>query len=237
MKIHLTYIAIITGLVLLALFLFDRLQKKQHEAEDLMSSAIEKDAIIKYHTNKLGQTVAEKDAAILQTKQIAQAYPKIVDDLNKQFDIKFKDMRAYISNQFSAHGEGNTTVNHYHYTDSAGVNRSYLNLKVSDGYLSFRAKVYDSLHAHYDYDYLDTAKTVISVKKKWMFGTEKYYSTTIFSNRNSRITGTTNVLVDNIRDKRWGVFIGVSYLPFMYGRPWTDQVQPTIGVGYVIKKF
>lgn len=231
MRTNITYLAIIIGLALIAIFLFDRLQNKIHEANDLKSSVIEKDAIIEYHKNKLGQTVAQKDAAILQTKQIAEAYPKIVEDLTKQFDIKLKDMRAYISNQFDAHGQGNTTVNHYHYTDSAGVSRSYLNLKVSDGYLSFRAKVYDSLNAPYTYDYMDTAKTVISAKKKWVLGDEKYYSTTIFSNKNAKITGTTNVLVDNVRDKRWVISAGVSYLPL------TSQVQPTITFGYALIKF
>lgn len=237
MKTHAIYFGILlivllaSGSILLAL-------KRANIALDHKDSIIaEKDTIIHYRTNQYNQVVAEKNAAVATTKEIAKAYPLVVEELKKEFDIKLRDMRAYVRNEFVAQGHGNSTINNHYYTDSLGNQHTSWTLRASDGYLDFRANVMDSLNAPYQYHYGDTATTVFHGKKTWFLGNEKMYSSTRFRNPNSRVVNATNILVDNYRDRRWVLGVGISYLPLMYKERWTMQVQPSVTFSYALLKF
>ena len=162
--------------------------------------------------------------------QIAAAYPEIVKELKEEFDVKLKDMEVYIKNEFKAQGSGNGTVIHNHYTDSSGTTVPYWEVKAFDGYLDFSGKVSDSLSMDYKYTYTDTITTVISTKKKWFLGKETTYANSMLRNKNAKVTGATNVMVDK-KDKRFVIYVGVGYDPFMG--------QPTISVGggFALIKF
>jgi dihydropteroate synthase len=151
--------------------------------------------------------------------------------LKEEFNIKMKNLEAYVRNEFKAQGSGNSVVHNHYTTDSTGKRYPYWELKATDGYLDFRASVYDSLHAPYTYSYSDTITTAIAVKKKWLgIGRDKLYATSMLKNPNAKVVGTTNLLVDH-KDKRFGVMVFGGYDPFH------NQVVGGVGVGYTILKL
>lgn len=215
MKTHLYYLSGIIGLAVLVYILWSQLESSKSALRQANSVIAEKNAEIQYRTNREGRIIAEKQAAEIRAKELEKMYPQVYDEIKKDFDLKIKNLRAYIKNEFEARGSGTGEVTHNHYYDSA-ENRvvRFRDFKMDDGYLKFKTRLYDSLsNALYEYVYSDTASTVIDARKKWLFGKEQLYASTMFKNPNAKITGTTNILVNNYRDKRlsfgisagWGV--------------------------------
>lgn len=169
---------------------------------------------------------------LVKFADFADAYPKFAEKLTDEFNIKIKrDLKAYIHAEFQARGSGEATVinNHYAIPDSSGRTPQW-EMKASDGYLSFRATVYDSLHAPYSYTYDDTLQYAFHMKRKWLLGKEKLYGSGMLSNKKARITKSTAVLINDFKDKRFGVgpFVGVDY-----------RLQATFGISvhYSLFKF
>ena len=233
MKTHFFYIACILVCAAIIFYMDKRLARVEREASSYASALVEKEAEVTYYRNERGRIIAQKEAAVLTSQEIAKAYPKVIEEMKKEFDIKLKDMKAYVRNEFEARGSGNSTIHNHYVIDSTGRRVPVWEMRVSDGYLDFRSTVIDSLHAPYTYSYTDTATTVISRKKKWLFGKESLYSSTMFRNPNAKVTGTTNILVNNYKDKRWVISIGASYVPFSE----SGKFQPTITAGYALFKF
>ncbi len=233
MKREIIYLFIIILLILFIGWGYNLLRKSR-DNERLKESVIaEKNDVIKYHVNQEGKMLGEKHAAELHAKDLERMYPEVYADLEKSFNIKVKDLKAYIKNEFAAHGEGQGTVVHNNYYDSTnGRTIRFLDFSMDDKYLNFNARVFDSLKfSPYKYVYTDTAQNVISAKRKWFLGKEHLYSTTMFSNPNAKITGTTNILVKGYKDKRWAVSLTGGYDPL------NNRPAIVIGVGYSIFKF
>lgn len=231
MKLHLTYITIITTMALAIFFLFDRWHKAVHKTEEQQSILTEKQDSIRYHKNKFNQVVSEKKSADITTKEFQDFYKSETAKLKDQLDINAKNIKAYMDAKFVAAGHGQGTVIHNHYIDSTGRTQDSTSLSVADGHLSFHATIYDSLHLHYKYTYSDSMTFAISVKKKWFLGKESLYGSGVFGNQNTKITHSTSVLIKDYRDKRWVVSAGVSYNPFI------NQFQPALHFGYALFKF
>lgn len=210
--------------------LFHWATELQDKTNDLESVIREKDSEIEYRRTREGRIVASKDAAELRAQEIANNYPKIVDELKKDFDIKIKNLKAYIRSEVGAQGQGTGEItNHYHLSDST---RRFREFTMDDGYLSFRTTLYDTaVQAPYQYTYSDTITTVIHGKRKWILGNERLYSSSMLRNPNARVTGMTNIMVDSHRDKRWCLSVGASYDPF------SNSVRPGVNFGYALFKF
>jgi hypothetical protein len=232
MKLHITYITIITAMAMAIFFLLDRWNKskqKTHEQEQILT---EKQDSIRYHKNKYDQVVSEKKSADITTKEFKDYYKAETQKLKDQLGITAKDLRAYMDAKFTTIGKGNTTVVHNHYIDSTGRAQDSTSLQISDGYLALRASISDSTRmAKYLYTYSDSMTFAISVKKKWFLGNETLYGSGVFGNPNTKITHSTSVLIKDYRDKRWVVSAGVSYNPFM------NQFVPAVHFGYALIKF
>jgi len=207
------FFVVIAALIILLTFQSIRLQKAQTSVEQKESVIAEKNAIIEYHVNEKGQIVAQKQAAEIRAKDLEDAYPKIYESLKRDMDVKIKDLKAFVQNEFEARGSGTGSVTNNNYYDSAsGKNIRFKDFHMSDGYLTFDTRLYDSLQsALYTYVYSDTAKTAIHAKRKWFLASEKLYATTVFSNPNAKITGTTNILVKDYRDKRFSIGISAGW--------------------------
>ena len=233
MRTHATYIATIAVLLVVLFFVYDRWQKANKESKLKDSVIAEKNAAITYWVNENGKTVAQKEAAELRAKDLETLYPKVYESITKEFDVKVKNLKAYIENQFAAQGSGTGTVTNNHYYDSASRKTvRFRDFSMDDGYLKFDTRLYDSLASSlYSYNYTDTAKTVIHTKKKHLFAKEQLFASTIFSNPNAKITGTTNILVDSYKDKRWVLSAGAYFDPIRldYGL--------SINFGYALLKF
>lgn len=231
MNLHGRYLLIIALLIGLLFFLYDRWLAASDIAHQRESIITEKNDEIEYRKTKEQRLIADKKAAEITTAELAKSYPKLAEEIKKDFDIKLKDIRAYIRSEFEARGSGNSVVTNNHYYDSLGNKIDYLDVKVSDGYLDFQARVYDSLNAPYEYLYQDTISTVVSTRKKWFLGSEHLYASSMFKNKNAKVTGMTNVLIKNHRDKRWVISAGVAYNPF------DNSFYPAVHAGYALIKF
>ncbi len=209
---HKFYLIIIAMFLLIIIGSGLYLEHLYGKTKSLSSALDEKNAELTYRTNYEGKLIADKQVAELRVKDLEQAYPKLAESIVKDFDIKLKNLRTYIQAEFSAHGQGESSITNNYYTDSSGVQKSYWQLKAADGYLDFQADVYDSLHAPYKYVYTDTIKYAFSLQGKW-YQKKKLYGSGLLSNKNAKITNSTNILVKDYKDKRFGIgpYVGVDY--------------------------
>jgi len=227
-------IIIIAVLLVLCIGLVVRIQGLQDKNSRYESVIREKTDSIKYHVNENGRVVAEKAAAVVTTHEMMKLYKDEIADIRKDFDIKAKDIKAFVRAEIQAQGSGTATIINNHYVDSTGRQVRAKNFAFSDGYLSFKSTIFDSLTTAFStYTYSDTLTYVFSTKKKWLLGKEQLYGSGQLSNKNAKITSATNVLVKDYKDKRWVVSAGVSYVPFGEGM----KVQPTVSFGYALFKF
>lgn len=220
---------IIAILLLLLALGFAAMHIRRINAENKSKDTIiaEKNDSIRYHKNETGRVVAEKLAAEATAKELAAAYPKLKEELLREFDVKLKDVKAYVKNTFQATGSGNAEIhNHYTLTDSSGRKVPYWELRVQDGYLDFRTTVIDSLHSPYSYAYTDTITTVFATKREHWYSKRKLYASSSLKNKNAKVIGTTNMLVKDYKDQRFILTVGVSYLPF------ENRWGPSINFGY-----
>lgn len=190
----------------------------------------EKNAEIAYRVNKEGKIIADKVAAEMRAKDLAAAYPELANQIRKEMGIELKNLKVAIVNEIQAKGSGVSTITNNHYIDSTGKEQDSTNLDVSDGHLSFHATIFDNNYAPYDYSYTDSITTAMYMKKKWFMGNEKLYSSSMLSNKNAKVTSSTNILMKDYRDKRFGIgpYIGYSI---------RGQVDVGIGLHYDLFKF
>jgi hypothetical protein len=230
MNKDLLYLVVIGVLVGASFFFYDQWQKSLETVRQKESIITEQSAEIKYRKTKEERIIATKDAAVLSSQEIAKAYPQVIEQLKKEFDIKLKDVRAYIRNEFEARGQGVSTITNY-YVDSAGNKIDSRELLFDDGYLMFRSVLDSSSHAMSTYVYRDTISTILSTKKKWFLGNEKMYASSMLQNKNALVTGSTNLMVSTYRDKRWTLSAGAYY----------DPIRQDYGLGiifgYALIKF
>jgi hypothetical protein len=234
MRQHLTYLGLIALLILVCIFFASQWIHSAGVIGEQKSIIAEKTAQIEYHVNEKGKIIAEKVAAEASLKELSKAYPDLARELKDDFDVKMKQMKAYIRNEFEARGSGmsNITNNYYDTITKKNVQR----LEFNDGYLDFSALIDSTNHALSTYVYSDTVRTVIHTKKKWFMGSEKLYASSSLSNPSARVNGTTNLLLKN-RDKRWVVSAGVSWAP-VSAEGWNArQFVPTVTFGYALIKF
>lgn len=227
------YWAAIAMLLFLFVFLQLRYEHERQKNSQLNTVISEKNDSLHYHRNEQGRLIAEKVAAEVRYQDLQKAYPEIAESIRKEFDLKLKDVKVFIRNEFAARGEGKGSVVTNNYYDST-THRTirFKDFSMDDGYLKFDTRLYDSLSsALYSYIYSDTSNTVVHSKKKWLFGKEQLYSSTMFSNPNAKVVNSTNVLINNYRDKRFNISIGV------YGDPFRMTWGPAVTVGYSLIKF
>lgn len=228
MKLNLT-LAVLTCLIAILLTLTYAALLKQKDLNQQKDSIInEKEAKIQYHINENGRIVAEKVAAEASVKEITKAYPQLAHQLQRDFDIKIKNLKTYIRNEFEVRGSGEAQVTNKYY-DTART-ATYRKLNFSDGYLSFESFIDSTNTAMASYSYRDTVTTTIYSKKKWLFGKERIYGASTFANKNAKSNVATNILV-KARDKRFVIMVGGYYDPFK------KQYGTGIHLGYSLIRF
>lgn len=233
MKSNVPYIIVILILLFLAGWFYMELQEVKASDERKDTVIAEKNAEIKYRENEKGQIVAEKNAAIVSKKELEDAYPKIAEEIKNDFDLKLKNIRAFIKNEFEVRGQGTGTITNNHYFDSTSRKTvRFRDFKMNDGFLKFETKLFDSLTtSQYSYVYTDTISTTVHTKKNWIFGKSQLYASSILSNPNAKVVGTTNILINSYKDKRFSVGPSIIYNPI------DNKINIGIGISYSLLKF
>lgn len=224
----LLYISII---LVLAVALHYTYREKQHSADSFQEAIDERDAQIKSFKNENGKVAYYKRAAELAHGDLKKLYPNLYKSIKADLDVQAKDLKAYIQNEFSASGSGKASITNNYYSSDSGQTKKVGNLAISDGWLTLKATIIDSLNVPYSYVYTDTIKQSISVKRNWLFGKERLFGSAVLSNPNSKITNSKNILMTDYKDKRIGIGVGALYFPG------TNEIRIGLGIQYNLIKF
>lgn len=201
---------IIAALLFISGFLFFRLRKSSAESDRKDTIIQEKESVARHWQTESGRNAMEKQAAIASEKEFRDSYPKFVDELKQEFNVKVKDLKAYVKAEFEVRGNGQGDISNTYLIDSAG--RRYKEFNMDDKYLTFRTILFDSaIHAPYDYTYRDTLTYGFTVKKKWFLGKETLYGFGGLRNPEAKIIKSTNVLIEDFKDKRFSIGPYVGY--------------------------
>lgn len=103
---------------------------------------------------------------------------------------------------------------------------------IDDGYLSLMSEIYSQDRAPYEYTYRDTVKTVFHMKGK-LLQKKQLYSSSMLSNKNATVVGSQAILVNEFKDKRWGIGPSVSYGVGPDGLNWNVGIS----IHYSVIKF
>lgn len=220
----------IAVLILLSGFLYTEIRKLKAESDRKDTIIAEKTDSVRHWKTESGRQAIEKTAAIATAKEFKEAYPKFAEELKKEFDVKVKDLKAFVRAEFQARGEGTGSISNTYYVDSTG--QRYKEFTMDDGYLKFRTTLFDSLTmAPYQYTYGDTLTYGFRTKKKWFLGNEKLYGFGGLKNPQAKIINATNVLIDDYKDKRFvvGPYVGYSISG--------NRVDFGVSLTYAIWKF
>jgi len=220
--------------ILMAIMLFilwDLYQGQRRSSESKSSIIREKDSEIEYRKTKEGKIIAEKEAAEARAKDLSEAYPRLAKVLTDQMDIRLKNLRSSIQAEFRAMNSGSSSIVHDTIWKEGKVT-VVDSVKINDHYLSFLGGFNaDRSTLNWKYSYTDSITIALHVKKKWLFGNEKLYTSFSLSNPNSKVTNATSVHIQEHRDKRWVISTGISYDPFR------NQFSPSVNFGYALVKF
>lgn len=209
---YLIIIAILLAFMILALL---HIHEQDHRTRGLESALNERDAQLITYRSANGKLISEKQVAQLRVKELQDAYPKLETEL-QQMKVKVKNLQAYSKQEFVSEGSGQLKVTHIPYDTASFVWETFTTgtpqtkfqpfaVVVQDGYLDFQAEVYDSLNAPYHYQYRDTITTVFHFKRKWFMGRKTLYSSSMLQNPEAKVISSTNILVKEYHDKRFGI--------------------------------
>lgn len=162
------------------------------------------------YRNDNGRLLSQVSAAEIRAKDIEKQLPEVYASLKKDFDIKSRNLRAYMQAEFVARGSGNATITKIDTVLQTNSKFEPFAVIVQDGYLSLQADVYDSLTAPYEYEYADTIKYAFHMKGKFL-QRKQLYGTGMLSNPNAMIVNSDAVLVNEFKDKRWGIGPALTY--------------------------
>lgn len=221
---------LVAVLLVLSGWLFVELRKMKAELNRKDTIIAEKEGQVTHWKTESGRNAIEKDAAIATAKEFKEAYPKFTEELKNEFDVKWRDMRAFVRAEFQAQGKGTGAISNTYYIDSAG--QRYKEFNMDDGYLKFRTTLFDSMTmAPYQYTYGDTLTYGFNVRRKWFLGKERLYGFGGLKNPQAKIIGATNVLIDEFKDKRFslGPYVGYSFTQ--------NRVDFGVSLQYSIWKF
>lgn len=225
---HTYYIAIIIILLIPIGYSISIIQDQQQRLHDKDTQLNEHTAEISYRKSKEGKLIADKLAAETRANDLATAYPALAQTISKEMDIKLKNLRLAMQAEFTAHGEGMSSITNNYY-DSAGTKVLRRQLQFDDGYLGFHADLTSGVSK---YDYTDTLTYAFNMCGRW-WERKKLYGSGMLQNKQAKITGSTSVMVKEYKDKRWGIG---PYIGYGVGR---DGLQTNFGISiqYSLIKF
>lgn len=225
-------ISVIALLIVAIIVMKARLDDAEFASQRKDTIIAEKSAVIEYHVTENGRLVASKLAAEATAKEALAAYPEIVEKLQRDFDVKIKDVKAFVQTSFQAQGTGETTITNNYYQDSTGNKVRSRLLTFDDPYLHFETTLFDSLTSSMaTYIYTDTITMSFHSKRRWLLGKETLYASAMLGNPKAKVLSTTNVLIKEARDKR--IFIG----PAVMYDPFSQRWSAGITIGYGLLKF
>ncbi len=187
------------------------------------------------YKNKHGKLLTQKQAAEIRAGDLERLLPHVAESIRKDFDLKFKNLRAYVEGSFQASGSGNATITSIPYvTDTTLLDTpDYSVYQKPDGTVRMKKNgvwvtLYDStafepfalvaddgylnfkadVYSQFDAPYEYTYSDTVKYAfhmRGKWLQKKKLYATGMLSNKNARILNSEAVLVNEFRDRRWSV--------------------------------
>jgi hypothetical protein len=104
----LTIAAILILLSTIGGMVLDRLQK--NKIDSLESLVESQQAELKMRRNSQGQLIAEKEAAQIQVSELKNSMPRLREQIEREFELKIRNLRGYSQTNFEARGQGNADI-------------------------------------------------------------------------------------------------------------------------------
>jgi hypothetical protein len=194
--------------------------------DSLESLAREKDAKITYWQTEAGKIVSSKPAAEIYPKNLENSYPELKKSM-QDMKIQIRDLRAVLSAQVEAKGQGIATVVNDTIYFPGGRIEARDSLSAKDRYLDLRIAVPGG---GFRYSYRDSLTFALHSKRKWFLGNKQLYGDISFANPHMKAVNQTSILIKE-RDRRFVLSAGVNYSPF------DGRVLPGVHCGYALFKF
>lgn len=235
----LIFMLAVIGLLLFTVFYFKNRADKAEAAKDRSNSIIrEKNDSLTYVKNELGRIVATKPAATVNTDELKEYYSAEIDKLRKEFEIKTKDIKAIVVAGFQAKGEGAATLTPVEVTNEDGTTEELTDYVATDKFLTFKSRIFTGEStAPFSYTYTDELTFAFHTKKDHWWSKEKLYGSGSLLNPNAKITKATEVMVDNYKDKRWGIGFSAGYGAVVIDSEVKVGPMIQVGVSYDVIKF
>lgn len=185
----------------------------------------EKNAVIEYKTNENGDLVAEKTAALASRDAIKSAYNDEISRIRKDFDVKLKDMKGFITAKIETMGEGKSSARDTLIIKEDGTEITGKKIGINEEWFSLTGILLNN-DFEYRYSTRDSVTFVTSFKKDKLFGPKRLIVNGISHNPNSNITGLRNIVVDDYKPKR------VSLGPALFYDPFDNQFRVGVSANY-----
>lgn len=230
---HKFYLGLIVCLIAMLIigYIWSIEKDKKIQSLNQANGILQNDITAYKHVN--GKLVADNQAAEIRGKELRESLPLLADALTKQMDIKLKNLRAGVVAEIRAAGYGNSVITKIPYnttgsslviTDSMTNHFEPFALTFDDGYLNFKSDVYSEYQAPSEYTYSDTIKFAFNMQGKFLQRKQLFVSGSL-SNPTAKVVKSQGVLVNEFKQKRFGIGPSVSWGLGADLRP-----QTTIGV-------
>ncbi len=104
----LTIAAILILLSTIGGVVMDRLRK--NKIDSLESLVESQQAELKMRRNSQGKLIAEKEAAQIQVSELKNSMPRLREQIEREFELKIRNLRGYSQTNFEARGQGNADI-------------------------------------------------------------------------------------------------------------------------------
>lgn len=238
----------IIGAVLTAAFAIGLLLyiQRRHSAEidGLKSSWAADNSELIRTRNKLGQSVASEQAAIMSLQQYKDTHPEEIAQIARDFNLKPKQLRWYLAAAMRAKGSGVSVIYKqpasptglidsvpawFQPGKNADSTRHWF--AANDGYLNFYGSIINDSTTAWLYSYTDTVSFVGRTRRKGLFGKTTYWVDGKVGNPSAELQSLRNVQIKEFVDKRWSIGPAVVLDPF------SGSVRVGVGVQYALVKF
>jgi hypothetical protein len=221
-------IIIIVVLVAACVAFYIRAEIYSARNDGLESIIAEKEDTIRTYKNKLGNEVASKRAAEASISVIKESYKKEIEDINKNFNVKIKNLEAYIEAETTSGGTIVTEIRDTVVVDTLYREYGYKRFTYRDEWISLNGLIAEG-KVKIDWLAKDELKIIFYEKSNGFFGKKTLYVDATSLNPYTKIDNLKGIKVGERRVKRFGVgpYIG-------YG---TKGLDFGLAVHYSVIKF
>jgi hypothetical protein len=221
---------ILLGVVVLLVILFQI--KSCHDKNYYSNILLLKNDTIKQWKDEAGRWHAEAVASELSKDEMKTFFSKEVSELQKDFNIKLKDVTAYLKASIQSDKDITMAVDSGSMISVTNLNGSDTAVfHFNDAWSTINASLYNN-KLHLIQQSYDSISFVTSIKRSWLFGPRTTVLNGISYNPSSKISGITGIEI-KVPSRRFGIgpYVGYGF----NGKSW--GMNAGVSIHYSVVKF